>query len=127
MQKAQGSQNTTNGTTLEFRLGSHFIESVNKRGLDSNEIFLRSLFQAAADVILEKVKVMKGYRLHALRKSKAADTPQRIRESDRTLAWRLMLQKQGAGWRLHYWQIPTSDGSMIEFANVCKESESEIF
>jgi hypothetical protein len=38
-----------------------------------------------------------------------------------------MIQKHGAAWRLHYWQIPTPEGSMIEFANVCKESEREIY
>jgi hypothetical protein len=38
-----------------------------------------------------------------------------------------MLQKHGAGWRLHYWQISTAEGIIIEFANVGKESEREIY
>jgi hypothetical protein len=37
-----------------------------------------------------------------------------------------MLQQHGAGWRLHYWKIPTHEGYIIEFANVCRESEDKI-
>lgn len=110
-----------------FQLGPHFIESVNKRGLDTNEIVLRSFFRAASDVIADRAKGRSGYRLHEFRKSETADSPQLIRDSDNAKAWRLMLQKHGAGWRLHYWQIPTAQGSMIEFANVCKESKQEIY
>lgn len=117
----------TSVSLFAFQLGLHFIESVNERGLDANEIVLRSIVRAAAAVIADKVKDRPGYRLHPFRKSEAANSSQLIRESDNAKAWRLMLQKQGAGWRLHYWQISTPEGSMIEFANVCKESEREIF
>ena len=48
------------------------------------------------------------------------------KDSDQAKAWRLMLQQHGAGWRLHYWKIPTHEGYVIEFANVCRESEREI-
>jgi hypothetical protein len=112
---------------FEFRLGPRFVESVNKRGLDTNEIVLRSFIRAASDVITGKAKDRSGYRLHAFRESETADSPQLIRDSDRAKAWRLMLQKQGAGWRLHYWQTPTAQGNTIEFANICKESEREIY
>ena len=110
-----------------FRLGPHFIESVNERGLDTNEIVLRSIIRAASDVIVDRVKDIPGYHLHRFRNSNTADSPQLIRDSDHARAWRLMIQKHGAGWRLHYWQIPTPEGSMIEFANVSKESEREIY
>ncbi len=112
---------------LKFRLGPHFIESVNDRGLDNNEIVLRSIIRAASDVIADKARGIPGYRLHHFRKSETADSPQLVRTPDQAKAWRLMVSKHGAGWRLHYWQIPTSEGSVIEFANVCKESEREIF
>ena len=105
---------------LKFKLGPRFIESVNERGLDTNEIVLRSIIRVASDVIADRAKDRSGYRLHVFRKSETADSPQLIRDSDHAGAWRLMLQKRGAGWRLHYWQIPTAQGSMIEFANVCK-------
>ena len=110
-----------------FRLGPRFIESVNERGLDSNEVILRSIIRAASDVILDRARDIQGYRLHPFRKSETADSPQFTRDSDGAKGWRLMLQKHGAGWRLHYWQIPTAQGSMIEFANVGKESEREIY
>jgi hypothetical protein len=112
---------------FEFRLGPHFIESVNKRGLDTNEFVLRSFIRAASDVIAGKAKDRSGYSLHAFRESETADSPQLIRNSDYARAWRLMLQKRGAGWRLHYWQTLTTKGDIIEFANVCKESEREIY
>lgn len=112
---------------LRFRLGPRFIESVNERGLNSNEIVLRSMIRAASYVIADKVKEIPGYRLHQFRTGETADSPQLIRDSDHARAWRLMIQKHGAGWRLHYWQIPTPEGSTIEFANICKESEREIY
>ncbi len=110
-----------------FRLGPRFIQSVNERGLDANETVLRSIIRAASDVIVDKAKEIPGYRLHRFRTSETADSPQLIRDSDHARAWRLMIQKHGAGWRLHYWQIPIPEGSTIEFANVCKESEREIY
>ncbi len=110
-----------------IQLGSRFIESVNERGLDANEIVLRSIIRAASDIIADRAKDIPGYRLHPYRKKDTADSPQFIRDSDHARAWRLMIQKHGAGWRLHYWQIPTPEGSIIEFANVCKESEREIY
>lgn len=115
------------GTPLAFRFGTHFIESVNERELDTNEIVLRGIIRAAAAVIADKAKDIPGYRLHPFRKSEAANSPQLIRDSDNAKRWRLMLQKHGAGWRLHYWQIPTPEGSIIEFADVGKESEREIY
>jgi hypothetical protein len=118
------------GAILEqgaFRLGPCFIESVNERGLDTNETLLNSFIRAAADVTADRAKDRKGYKLHKLRQDKTADGPQRTRDSDQAKAWRLMLQKQGAGWRLHYWKIPTHEDYIIEFANVCKESEEEIY
>jgi len=115
------------GSPFAFRLGARFIESVNSRGLDANEIVLRGIIRAAAAVIADKAKDMPGYHLHQKRIKETADSPQHIRDSDHAKGWRLMLQQHGAGWRLHYWQISTSEGSMIEFANVGKESEREIY
>lgn len=116
----------TIGNPCKFRLGPHFIESVNRRGLDNNDIILQSIIRAASDVIADKAKDIRGYHLHPYRTSEAADSPQFTRDSDRAKAWRLMIQKHGAGWRLHYWHISAPDGNMIEFINVCKESEREI-
>jgi len=117
----------TLGGPFAFRLGPRFVASVNERGLNTNEIILQSIIRAASNVIANRAKDIPGYRLHAFRKSETADSPQLIRESDHARAWRLMLQKHGAGWRLHYWHIATPEGSVIEFANICKESEREIY
>jgi hypothetical protein len=57
----------------------------------------------------------------ALRETKAANSPQQTRGEDHGKAWRLTLTDSGVGWRLHYWQIPTTQGSMIEFANIVKK------
>ena len=127
MQQFAKSWSSNGINALKFQLGSRFIESVNDRGLDNNEIVLRSIIRAASDIIADKARDISGYRLHHFRKSEAADSPQLIRDADQAKAWRLMVSKHGAGWRLHYWQIPTSEGSTIEFANVCKESEREIY
>jgi hypothetical protein len=110
-----------------FRIGPRFIKSINERGLDTNEVVLRSIMRAAINVILNRAKDVKGYSLHDLRVSDTPDSPRRERAGDKGQAWRLKLQQSGAGWRLHYWQIPTSEGPLIEFANVSKESEREIY
>lgn len=112
---------------LVFHIGSDFIESVNNAGLDTNDIILRRIVKAAAAVIADQAEHIKGYQFHRLRESKAADSPQRIRSSDNAKARRLMIGKHGAGWRMHYWQIPTQHGSIIEFSNVVKESDDTIY
>ncbi|HVB73955.1 MAG TPA: hypothetical protein VNE38_10400, partial [Ktedonobacteraceae bacterium] len=80
-----------------------------------------------AAVIADQAKHIKGYKLHELRESEAANSSQRTRARDNAKAWRLMISKHGAGWRMHYWQISTEAGSIIEFSNVVKESDDTIF
>jgi len=111
---------------MQFILGRCFIESVNDASLDTNENMLRRIVKSAAAVIANQAKHIKGYKLHELRETEAANSPQRTRARDDAKAWRLMLEKHGAGWRMHYWQIPTEEGSIIEFSNVVKESDDTI-
>lgn len=118
---------STSLNLAKFRLGPRFIQSVNERGLDTNEILLRTIIRVASYIIADRAKDISGCSLHPFRQSETADSPQLVREGDHAKAWRLMLQRYGAGWRLHYWQIPTPDGYTIEFATVCKESEREIY
>lgn len=125
--QAQKEQATTRKKTFAFRLGPSFIRSINERGLDTNEIILRSIIRAIVNVIFDRARDVKGYSLHEFRVSETPDSPQLERASDKGKAWRLKLRQSGAGWRLHYWQIPTTEGAMIEFANVGKESEREIY
>ncbi len=112
---------------LKFHIGSAFIESVNNAGLDTNDTILRRIVRAAAAVIADQAKHSEGYKLHERRQSKAANSPQYTRSRDNAKAWRLMIGKHGAGWRMHYWQIPTQEGSIIEFSNVVKESDDTIY
>lgn len=112
---------------LKFRLGSAFIESVNDVGMDTNDTILRRIVRAAAAVIADQAKHIEGYKLHERRQSEAANSPQYTRSRDNAKAWRLMIGKHGAGWRMHYWQIPTHEGSIIEFSNVVKESDETIY
>ena len=111
---------------MQFYIGPRFIESVNEKGIDTNEVVLSKIVRAAAAVIADQAKNIKGYKLHEHRESEAANSPQHTRTSDNAKAWRLMLEKHGAGWRLQYWQIPGPGGSIIEFSKVVKESDATI-
>lgn len=112
---------------LKFQIGSGFIESVNNAGLDTNDTILRRIVRAAAAVIADQAKHIEGYKLHERRESEAANSPQQTRSRDNAKVWRLMIGKHGAGWRMHYMQIPTPEGSIIEFSNVVKESDNTIY
>ncbi len=113
--------------SLTFSLGPHFIESIAEVGLDTNESVLRKIIWLAAAVIANQARQIEGAKLHPLRKTLAADSPQRVRDTDQARAWRLDITKHGAGWRLHYWHISGPTGESIEFSNVCKESDSHIY
>jgi hypothetical protein len=112
---------------MKFHVGPRFMASIDEAGLDTREDVLLKIVRRAAAVIADQAKNIKSYKLHELRESKTADSPQRVRSVDSARAWRLMIEKHGAGWRLHYWQIPSSEGSIIEFANVQKEDGEEIY
>lgn len=116
-----------NKVALEFRLGSHFIESVADNGLDTNDIILRKIVRLAAAVIANQAKHIESAKLHPLRQTNAGDSPQRIRSIDQAKAWRLDIAKHGAGWRLHYWHISNANSESIEFSNICKESDHTIY
>jgi len=109
---------------IEYRIGLRFIESVNSAYLNNDEVLLSKIIRFAAAVIAGEAKNL-NCNLRHLRESKAADSPQRTRPSDNAKAWRLTLVDRGVGWRMHYWQISTSEGSVIEFANVLKKHDLE--
>lgn len=112
---------------MKFHIGYGFLESVHTANLETNENTLRRIIKAAAAVIADQAKHSKGYKLHELRETEAGGSPQRTRVRDNAKAWRLMIGQRGAGWRLHYWQIPAQEGSLIEFSNIVKESDDTIF
>jgi len=112
---------------LDIRLGRVFLASVEKNNLHVQEIILTKIVRASAAIIAEKAEKVSGYKLHPLRENVAGNSPQHVRASDGAKAWRLDLTMEGAGWRLHYWRISTSQGGVIELSNVCKEGDNAIY
>src|SRR5260370_10880043 len=109
---------------MGYQIGSRFIESVNNAYLNNDEVLLSKIIRFATAVIAGEAQNL-NCNLRHLRESEAANSPQRTRSSDNAKAWRLTLTNRGVGWRMHYWQISTSEGSVIEFANVLKKHDLE--
>ena len=117
-------QSTVQGP-LAYRFSASFFTTIERNELHFDEIVLMRIMRAGADIIADKAKDVKNYNLRHIRKSKAANSKQRTRESDDAKAWRLTLVHEGVGWRMHYWQIPTPQGPVIEFANILKKHDPE--
>ena len=109
---------------LDYRIGSRFIESINKVHLNNDEVLLNKIVRLAVAVVVGEARNLKCNLRH-LRESEAADSAQRTRPGDNAKAWRLTVTDRGVGWRMHYWQVPTPEGSVIEFANVLKKQDPE--
>ena len=107
---------------LPYSFRACFFDSVRENELDVNIQVLMKIVRAAAATIADKTKET-GFELHPIRKNVAGDSKQHTRQDDNAKAWRLDITKHGAGWRMHYWQISTPEGSSIEFANILKESD----
>lgn len=107
---------------LSFKLGSHFIMSVNDKS-ETTELLLNQIIKTMTRIIANKTKEGKHDR-HELRESEASGTPQLIRARDNAKAWRITLTTDGAGWRMHYWQIPGgASGDSIEFSNILTKKD----
>lgn len=102
-----------------------FFTTIENNELHLDEVILMRIVRVASAIIADKAKDIRVYKLRQLRKSKTADSKQRTRESDNAKAWRLTLVKEGVGWRMHFWQIPTPEGNVIEFANILKKHDPE--
>ncbi len=108
---------------LPYKLGSHFIVSVNDKS-EITELLLHQIIKTMTRVIVNKTKEGKHDR-HELRESEASGTPQLMRTSDNAKAWRITLTTDGAGWRMHYWQIPGgASADSIEFSNILTKNDS---
>lgn len=107
----------------DFRFGNGFSDSLSESAILDNQAGLRSLFRACVAVVSDRAKHSSGLRLEQVRRSKSGTSHQNIRRSDKAKAWRATLTMGGAGWRLHYWEVPSSaDGGQftIEFHNVTR-------
>ncbi len=109
---------------MKYRIGPYFIESVNEAYLNSNEVLLRRIVRLAGAVIADQAKNVKC-NLRPRRNGDAGDSPQLTRARDDANCWRLTIIPDGAGWRMDYWQVPTPEGSMIEFAGVFKKRDQD--
>lgn len=107
---------------LQYRIGSHFISSVNDKS-EITELLLNQIIRTMTRVIANKTKEGKHDR-HELREREESGTPQLVRASDNANAWRITLSSDGAGWRMHYWQIPGgTSGDIIEFSNILTKKD----
>lgn len=109
----------------EYRFRASFFESIRETELDVDMLVLMKIVRAAAAILTNNAKDIDKYHLRQLRESKTADSKQRTRIEDNAKAWRMTITPDGAGWRMHYWQVPTLQGSLIEFANILKKHDPE--
>ncbi len=108
---------------LPYKLGSHFITSINEKS-EMTELLLNQIIKTMTRVIANKTQEGKHDR-HEVRESEVSGTPQLTRASDNAKAWRITLTTDGAGWRMHYWQIPGGEaGDSIEFSNVLTKHDA---
>jgi hypothetical protein len=111
---------------FEYIVGAEFFASIERVGLQDNHDVLSKVVRAVA-IIISDMPDYSSLKIHEKRKGDAADSPQEIREYDKAKAWRADVTLRGAGWRLHYWQIPDSkNGSIIELHKIVKESSTKM-
>lgn len=111
---------------LTFSLLPSFFQTVEEKGIDTQELALKKYIVAMATVLTwDTHELHTRYNLRPLRVDKAADAPQTVRD-DGAKAWRMTIIPEGAGWRLHFWKLSTANGDVIEFANILKKHDPEI-
>ncbi|MFO0589669.1 MAG: hypothetical protein U0441_19175 [Polyangiaceae bacterium] len=110
-----------------LQIGNHFWRSLEKTGILQDSGATAKLLKICACILADRHEEMNVDR-RDLRRSAAPDSKQRTRESDGAKAWRLTITKTGAGYRLHYWDVPASAerGRTIELANVLREREPKV-
>lgn len=113
-------------TPLKYRFRPCFFESITENEIETQELVLKKIMLVAVAILTNDRQMLnRKYDLRPLRISEAGDAPQRTRSSDNAKAWRVTITPDGVGWRMHYWQVPTPEGSVIEFANVLKKHDPE--
>jgi hypothetical protein len=103
---------------VNFVLGLHFLDSVQKWGCGSRSDYAMVIIESCARIVLGIPK----NEIKEFREKSDKSAKQRIRE-DGALAYRTHLTKKGVGLRLMFWKL--SDGS-IEFANIGGKDQLEI-
>ena len=97
-----------------MRAGPQFLASL--RSLDG--VALDKVLEVCAHVAAGTAHELAAREVHQLRAgTRGAAT--RVREADGAQAWRCALQvNTPSARRLHWWNVPTDDGAVIEFACV---------
>lgn len=108
-----------------FALHSAFWNSLDSSNISRDVIAFQKLIRVCVVVILKQARELSSLKLRDIRISQAANSPPRKRASDNAGAWRLTISGHGAGWRLHYWDVPGSSehGTSIQFVQVCVKSD----
>lgn len=104
----------------EYRVGNHFLESIHTYGFHARFDWARILIDSCARIILGIPK----NEVFEFRVDDRPQSAQRVRKSDGSLAWRTHLTKNNEGFRLMFW---TTEGGVIEFANVGPKKELIIY
>ena len=95
-------------------VGARFLASL--RELDG--IDLDKVLEVCAQVAAGMAHELPAREVHQLR-SGPRGAASRVRASDQAQAWRCALQVNSpSARRLHWWAVPSTDGQVIEFANV---------
>lgn len=113
---------------LQTRLmatGPRFVETVRSSGIRSDSSALSKLMRVALDVSTGRARRLGLYDERAVRVSKSGSAPPKIRSGDGASLRRVTLTVHGAGWRLHYWDVPMigNQSGSVEFDEVLQESD----
>lgn len=99
----------------DWSIGSSFLDSVNQCNLFSNPARLNALIRTCVDVICDD-----NLRdTHWIRQSSGGESPQVVRHSDGSKAWRIDIDDE---LHLHYWKTSTGP----EFSNVVMHKNMRI-
>jgi len=98
--------------------GDQFVSSLEEHNLQAQQAILETVFERAAFAAIGRLHEIAGAKLHPVRTTQAADSPQ-VERADGAKLWRCMVTKAGAGYRLHYWSLP---GGGVELDEILVES-----
>ncbi len=100
--------------------GPEFLKSLEACNFVSRPTLLRRVYERLAVASMGSLAAVGGAKLHAVRENEGPNAKQ-LKRADGAALWRCMISKEGAGYRLQYWQ--RADGT-IEAQVVVVESEA---